>query len=153
MAFAFKRNGPTALAAICFFLGTTLLFYFMNLKNPQPYMDEIFHVRQAQHYCRGNWDWDPAITTPPGLYLLSLVLSPILGCSVGALRFVNAAALVLIAPVVLFDILKQLHPQSSNNALIMRTLSMCSLPPLWFVSGLYYTDTWSTVLFLQSQDD
>ena len=22
---------------------------------PEPYMDEIFHVPQAQHYCRGNF--------------------------------------------------------------------------------------------------
>ncbi|XP_042444050.1 dol-P-Glc:Glc(2)Man(9)GlcNAc(2)-PP-Dol alpha-1,2-glucosyltransferase-like isoform X2 [Zingiber officinale] len=38
-----------------------------------PYMDEIFHIPQAQHYCRGDfWTWDPMITTPPGLYYLSL---------------------------------------------------------------------------------
>lgn len=30
--------------------------------------DEIFHVPQAQAYCRGDWKyWDPALTTPPGL--------------------------------------------------------------------------------------
>ncbi|KAM3581390.1 glucosyltransferase [Umbelopsis sp. WA50703] len=33
-----------------------------------PYMDEIFHVPQAQRYCKGEfWTWDPMITTPPGL--------------------------------------------------------------------------------------
>lgn len=32
--------------------------------------DEIFHVPQAQAYCRGAWSyWDGAITTPPGLYV------------------------------------------------------------------------------------
>ncbi|KAL8483882.1 hypothetical protein ACS0TY_026534 [Phlomoides rotata] len=36
-------------------------------------MDEIFHVPQVQQYCRGNFgSWDPMITTPPGLYFLSL---------------------------------------------------------------------------------
>ena len=40
---------------------------------PDPYMDEIFHVPQAQHYCRGDFlTWDPMITTPPGLYYISL---------------------------------------------------------------------------------
>lgn len=35
--------------------------------------DEIFHVPQAQQYCKGNFkSWDPMITTPPGLYALSL---------------------------------------------------------------------------------
>ena len=32
--------------------------------------DEPFHVRQTRQYCEGNWDdWDPKITTFPGLYL------------------------------------------------------------------------------------
>jgi alpha-1,2-glucosyltransferase len=30
--------------------------------------DEVFHVRQAQVYCSGDFHtWDPKITTPPGL--------------------------------------------------------------------------------------
>jgi alpha-1,2-glucosyltransferase len=29
--------------------------------------DEFFHVPQAQRYCRGDYTWDPKITTPPGL--------------------------------------------------------------------------------------
>lgn len=33
--------------------------------------DEIFHIPQAQKYCKGNFgSWDPMITTPPGLYVL-----------------------------------------------------------------------------------
>jgi len=36
---------------------------------PEPYIDEIFHVPQAQAYCRGDFSyWDNKITTPPGLY-------------------------------------------------------------------------------------
>lgn len=35
-------------------------------------MDEIFHVPQAQLYCRGNFTYyNPKLTTPPGLYLLT----------------------------------------------------------------------------------
>ncbi|KAI9178909.1 glucosyltransferase [Blastocladiella emersonii ATCC 22665] len=42
---------------------------------PQPYMDEPFHVPQAQAYCAGDWDaWDPKLTTPPGLYAVAVVL-------------------------------------------------------------------------------
>jgi alpha-1,2-glucosyltransferase len=29
--------------------------------------DEFFHVPQAQLYCKGDYTWDPKITTPPGL--------------------------------------------------------------------------------------
>lgn len=33
--------------------------------------DEIFHVPMTQRYCKGNFmDWDPKITTFPGLYFL-----------------------------------------------------------------------------------
>jgi alpha-1,2-glucosyltransferase len=35
--------------------------------------DEVFHIPQAQAYCKGKWDhWDDKITTPPGLYVLPL---------------------------------------------------------------------------------
>lgn len=35
---------------------------------PEPYLDEIFHIPQAQKYCEGRWlEWDDKITTPPGL--------------------------------------------------------------------------------------
>lgn len=34
--------------------------------------DEIFHIPQAQQYCKGNFrSWDPMITTPPGMYVVS----------------------------------------------------------------------------------
>jgi alpha-1,2-glucosyltransferase len=48
----------------------------VNLVVREPYMDEPFHVPQAQAYCRAQYlTWDPKITTPPGLYVvLSLVL-------------------------------------------------------------------------------
>ena len=34
------------------------------------HQDEPFHAPQAQAYCRGDWSqWDPKITTPPGLFV------------------------------------------------------------------------------------
>lgn len=40
---------------------------------PQPYLDEIFHIPQAQQYCNGEFaKYDPKLTTPPGLYIISL---------------------------------------------------------------------------------
>lgn len=40
----------------------------VSLWVPEPYLDEIFHIPQAQKYCDGNWSaWDDKITTPPGL--------------------------------------------------------------------------------------
>ena len=37
--------------------------------------DEIFHVPQTQKYCRGLFtEWDPKITTFPGLYVAGAAL-------------------------------------------------------------------------------
>ena len=42
----------------------------------QPYIDEIFHLRQCQTYCQYNFHhWDNKITTPPGLYILGFIYS------------------------------------------------------------------------------
>ena len=39
-----------------------------NSVQPDPYMDEVFHVHQAQNYCLHNFThWDSMITTLPGL--------------------------------------------------------------------------------------
>lgn len=37
------------------------------------HQDEIFHIGQAKTYCAGRWlQWDPKLTTPPGLSVASL---------------------------------------------------------------------------------
>jgi alpha-1,2-glucosyltransferase len=47
---------------------TILTLTQVNSVVKEPYMDEPFHVPQAQAYCAGNWSqWDDKITTPPGL--------------------------------------------------------------------------------------
>ncbi|EPS44082.1 hypothetical protein H072_1904 [Dactylellina haptotyla CBS 200.50] len=46
----------------------------VNAVVTDPYLDEVFHIPQAQKYCLMNFrDWDNKITTPPGLYLLSYI--------------------------------------------------------------------------------
>jgi alpha-1,2-glucosyltransferase len=40
----------------------------INRVVPEPYMDEVIHIPQAQAYCKGHYaTWDPRLTTPPGL--------------------------------------------------------------------------------------
>ena len=54
---------------------TSFIFGLFNNKQPQPYMDEIFHIPQAQNYCVGNLShWNNKITTLPGLYIVSLIM-------------------------------------------------------------------------------
>ena len=46
----------------------SFLLYKFNHTVSTPYMDEIFHVRQTQVYCKGEYStWDNKITTLPGL--------------------------------------------------------------------------------------
>ncbi|XP_029471246.1 dol-P-Glc:Glc(2)Man(9)GlcNAc(2)-PP-Dol alpha-1,2-glucosyltransferase-like isoform X2 [Rhinatrema bivittatum] len=82
------------------FLLSCLLFSRITREQRQPYMDEIFHVPQAREYCGGHFQqWDPMITTLPGLYLVSVGLmkpaawlfgwSQDVTCSAGMLRFIN----------------------------------------------------------------
>ncbi|XP_051889812.1 dol-P-Glc:Glc(2)Man(9)GlcNAc(2)-PP-Dol alpha-1,2-glucosyltransferase isoform X3 [Pristis pectinata] len=82
------------------FLVASVLFALISRAQRAPYMDEIFHVPQAQKYCQGKFsEWDPMITTLPGLYLVSTgIIKPVswllswtgtVVCSTGMLRFIN----------------------------------------------------------------
>ncbi|XP_069765610.1 dol-P-Glc:Glc(2)Man(9)GlcNAc(2)-PP-Dol alpha-1,2-glucosyltransferase isoform X4 [Narcine bancroftii] len=82
------------------FLVASVLFAMISRAQRTPYMDEIFHVPQAQKYCEGIFsEWDPMITTLPGLYLVSTgIIKPVswllswtgtVVCSIGMLRFIN----------------------------------------------------------------
>ncbi|KAJ1890986.1 glucosyltransferase [Kickxella alabastrina] len=119
----------------------------VNMNVPNAYMDEIFHIPQAQHYCQGNFHvWDPKLTTPPGLYLFSTLLNRILGhlCSVSLLRHTN-----WITSLVLFWIIRDLQGQLRPGAqLALKSLSLALFPVTFFLNHLYYTDTLSLALVL-----
>ena len=100
----------------------------VNTRVPDPYMDEIFHIPQAQKYCDGNFtQWDNKITTLPGLYIFSLgLLDPAYKisnfmikpeqqgdnlldfCSAKALRSVNLL-FSLLNVILIYTITSQLH--------------------------------------------
>ncbi|KAL0648892.1 hypothetical protein Bca4012_047183 [Brassica carinata] len=127
-------------------------------------MDEIFHVPQAQQYCNGNFrSWDPMITTPPGLYYLSLahVASLFPGmllmrttsqsfseaCSTSVLRSTNAVFAVLCG-VLVYEIIRFLGPSLSDRKATLMALVMSLYPLHWFFTFLYYTDVASLTTFL-----
>jgi hypothetical protein len=63
--------------------------------------DEPFHVKQTRQYCAGNWaDWDPKITTFPGLYVVAVAYARLLQLAASSWR----------AP----------HVSNSHNWLILR---------------------------------
>ncbi|CAN4116967.1 unnamed protein product [Withania somnifera] len=137
----------------------------LNRIVPQPYMDEIFHIPQAQQYCKGNFrSWDPMITTPPGLYIVSLAyvasLFPGLfavkvdvsfsdACSPSILRSTNGV-LAVFCSILVYDILTHLRPSLSDRKVALRTVVLALYPLHWFFTFLYYTDIASLTAVLAS---
>ena len=114
----------------------------------------MFHIRQSQNYCNGRFDiWDPKITTPPGLYLLSYIASPILGCGLTALRSINAVCLLALFFIVRATYVerRKSHNETGWLSKILAhhsSLNIALFPPLFFFSALYYTDVASTLSVL-----
>ncbi|KAE8689775.1 Actin 3 [Hibiscus syriacus] len=130
---------------------------------PDPYMDEIFHIPQAQKYCNGDFmSWDPMITTPPGLYYLSLVhvsaLFPIKYflllassfpevCSTVVLRSVNGVLAVLCS-ILVYEIIIHLRPGLDDRKATLFATVLTLYPLHWFFTFLYYTDVASLTAVL-----
>ncbi|KAJ7823566.1 glucosyltransferase [Mycena olivaceomarginata] len=111
----------------------------------EPYMDEPFHIPQAQAYCRGEFDvWDPKITTPPGLYMLSLLLKKMfmLKCNVPMLRLTTMLPLLALPPVL--TRLMCFHQRDRPSARILApnldAIVLSGFPIAWFFGFLYYTE-------------
>lgn len=113
-------------------------------------IDEQFHIPQAEAYCNGNYSyWDPKITTLPGLYVISSAfLGTYFPCTTYYLRFVNLIASCV--NLYLFgSILKYVYfLGTSQFKIVLQALSLTLLPPLYFFSHVYYTDTLSLTFLL-----
>ena len=158
-----NRRGSLSHAGVLLLLAFPILtIWFSKVSDivPEPYLDEIFHVPQAQAYWAGQWTkWDPKITTPPGLYLYSVAvyklierLMPFNGFSTAVLRLTNV---VLAAGIPV--LLGLLHPKRQRGKrrrgfevtpLMHANLNVMLFPLLFFFSALYYTDVLSTVVVM-----
>ncbi|KAF5374744.1 hypothetical protein D9758_000109 [Tetrapyrgos nigripes] len=122
----------------------------LNTLVDEPYMDEPFHVPQAQAYCREEFTtWDPKITTPPGLYIMSLLFKRLFlfKCSLPMLRLTVTLTLLAL-PVVLTRLLafqKRVRPPSSYLAVTPDAVVLSFFPIAWFYGFLYYTEVPSLV--------
>ncbi|KAL9232636.1 hypothetical protein vseg_007722 [Gypsophila vaccaria] len=130
---------------------------------PHSYMDEIFHIPQTQQYCKADFrSWDPMITTPPGLYYLSLAhvasLFPgmlFLGrassfsdlCSTAVLRSVNGV-LAVVCSILIYEILTHLRPTLDRKKATLFAVVLSLYPLHWFFTYLFYTDVASLTVFL-----
>ncbi|RYO32574.1 hypothetical protein AA0113_g8898 [Alternaria arborescens] len=157
-------------SAIVFIVYITTIWYGEVLHEvPNPYLDEYFHIPQAQKYCKGDYSWDPKITTPPGLYLVSKLSKPLLGCETSSLRMLNAEALCIVM-IMSYGILRLLRKRQNPGKSLQEdgniaerdsavrdptfvvdvhsALNIALFPPLFFFSALYYTDVMSTLAVL-----
>ncbi|KAL9950008.1 hypothetical protein ACHAQF_000259 [Verticillium nonalfalfae] len=173
----FGRKYNTAQSSATSVMAAGLMVYgcasmWLNLVNafvPDPYLDEFFHIPQAQVYCKNKFtEWDDKITTPPGLYLLSRFLISLgtlitrktveEACKAGDLRLHNAFALF---GVVFCAVYCRHHLEAQHRAIsgrqplksvstysLMTGVNISLFPVLFFFSGLYYTDVVSTLVVL-----
>ncbi|XP_037299379.1 putative Dol-P-Glc:Glc(2)Man(9)GlcNAc(2)-PP-Dol alpha-1,2-glucosyltransferase [Manduca sexta] len=111
-------------------------------------IDELFHLPQGQLYCNRNFTyWDPKITTLPGLYIVSSALvGPYFDCTVYNLRFVNLLASCI--NLLLFSSILKYVYFNDNLKIVLQALSLALLPPLYFFSYVYYSDTLSITFLL-----
>lgn len=128
-------------------------FMLINQTVKGPYMDEKFHVPQAILYCNDKFStYDPKLTTPPGIYLLSYLLHRIgVPCNITYLRSLNLFIGTFLLPRVCMSIYRTLHPSSSRSE-IRWSGSLAAMPILSFFSLLYYTDLASTYTLLLAFD-
>ena len=90
---------------IIYFIVTFI--YITSKVVPYQFIDEKFHINQTITYLNGNWrQWDPKITTPPGLYVLGWIfhkmVKPICKSwsTLTILRLVNLVGGIFILPLV-----------------------------------------------------
>ncbi|CDO75880.1 hypothetical protein BN946_scf184672.g13 [Trametes cinnabarina] len=145
-----SSSSPPPTYYVAFVTVAVLVLKAVNEEVREPYMDEPFHVPQAQAYCRGDyWTWDPKITTPPGLYVLSLILKKIfmLKCNLPMLRLTPMLSLLTL-PIVLTQLIcyhKRERPPHSLASPPLEAVILASFPIAWFFGFLYYTELPSLV--------
>lgn len=114
---------------------------WINDRQPQPYMDELFHIPQAARFCAKSPEYSQDITTPPMIYIIAAALSPAFGCSTPLLRLYSSIAAVLSLP--LLDSLTRSLANCPPNYSWRIALIIASHPPLLFYSSFFYTDSFS----------
>ncbi|XP_045782128.1 putative Dol-P-Glc:Glc(2)Man(9)GlcNAc(2)-PP-Dol alpha-1,2-glucosyltransferase [Maniola jurtina] len=136
-------------AVTLYFAVSKVIFDRVN-ETSQIIVDELFHIPQGISFCEGNFSyWDPKITTLPGLHLTSAIVGYYFPCNTYNLRFVNLVAscfnLMLFVSILTFIYGSYNERQIK---IVLQALSLTILPPLYFFSHVYYTDTLSLLFLL-----
>jgi len=136
---------PLALLAALLALGAR----DVNREVAAPYMDEPFHVPQAQRYCAGELaSWDPKITTFPGLYLVAAPYGLLLARARAALGALGASgasgpACGLADLRLVYQLLCCVHSRRPRSEAALQALAVSVFPTHVFFTLLFYTDAGS----------
>nr|POF16514.1 dol-p-glc:glc(2)man(9)glcnac(2)-pp-dol alpha-1,2-glucosyltransferase [Quercus suber] len=139
------KDSMMATAVASLLIPLSSWFYSVYETVNDPYLVRSHAIRIRVH---GRFQvWDPKITTPPGLYLLSSLAAPLVGCDISMLRALSALCLCLLVYAVArtYPVRHARSPFAQHNA-----LNIALFPPLFFFTALYYTDvasTFSVLLF------
>ncbi|PHH78632.1 hypothetical protein CDD82_2935 [Ophiocordyceps australis] len=158
-------HGSLPLLLLAIFGASSFLWYRgVSTTLSDAYLDEVFHIPQAQKYCKGRFrEWDDKLTTPPGLYILSMVpvmTLKLLGfrdwisaCSASGLRAFNALGLLVVGYLAMlcrWQIEEAANPGPAplpiSEYAFHTAVNILLFPILFFFSGLYYTDVVSTAV-------
>ncbi|RUS33056.1 hypothetical protein BC938DRAFT_473297 [Jimgerdemannia flammicorona] len=156
-----EASGETSLVLLFVHVGIlAAVSGWVNAVVPDPYMDEVFHIPQAQYYCVQKYSvWNPKITTPPGLpqsYAISdLFITPVglftsaFICTPSFLRAINRI-FSIITYLILARLLASVHARRgvADDQLALAALALVMFPVAYFYNFLYYTDSGSTLFVL-----
>lgn len=137
------------------FCGIVFRLVALNVKDP--FIDEIFHLRQCQTYCALRFDiWDHKITTPPGLYILGMVYAEVVKritftseslvsvCeNMNVLRSANLFGGLVVLPLIVQGLVEKEKPQ-------FWAVNIVAMPLLFTYYFLFYTDIWASILIVAS---
>ncbi|GAV05544.1 hypothetical protein RvY_15662 [Ramazzottius varieornatus] len=153
-----RHRGLRSAAVVIFAVITYRLLMSMHNSVLEPYMDEEFHIRQSKAYCAGNFtQWDPKLTTLPGLYFVALGLWKAVSlfvhlsdpCSIWLLRMTNYVFAV--GNIFLYQkILSIIHHDGAIKMtglhVLLTSINLATFPLLYFFTFLYYTEHVSAFL-------
>jgi len=143
------KLAPQLIIPAVFLISGSCLMTMMNEQVSTPYMDEYFHNLQTNRYCSGRWGvYDPKITTPPGLYLVTVVLLKSmvwLGLPEDVCwDFNSQRAIVLLHGVLLVwicaKVMLHLNPTVNSDTRLLWATEIATFPLVLFYSLLFYTD-------------
>jgi len=143
------KLAPQLIIPAVFLISGSCLMTLVNEQVQSPYMDEYFHNLQTSRYCSGRWNvYDSKITTPPGLYTVTLLLLRAmmwLGLSEDVCWDIySQRGVVLLHGVLLVWICAKVmlhhNPTVNSDTRLLWATEIATFPLVLFYSLLFYTD-------------